>query len=289
MIARMTHIGVISLLIPILLFSSSSVFATDELIIGVFPRRDATLTNRMFTPLKEYLSEQLRRTVKLETAANFEVFMSRVRTGRYDLIHLNQYQYIQIHESHGYEVIAQNEEQSTKSIRGAIFVKTDSPISDISELKGKTIVFGGGKNAMMSYIVPTYLLQKAGLQRNDYKEQFAISPPNSLIAVYLGHADAGGAGEIVQRLKVVNSRIPKGSIKPLIVSEPLAHLPWAASKNMSDKLKNRVKQLLIGLSDTKEGRNILSSAGLTGINPASNSDYDTHRIIIDQVNPESSE
>jgi phosphonate transport system substrate-binding protein len=66
----------------------------DPLIVGIFPRRDAIITAKLFRPLTHYLGEQLALPVKLELSPNFEVFLKRLQARRYDLVHLNQYEYI---------------------------------------------------------------------------------------------------------------------------------------------------------------------------------------------------
>ncbi len=256
---------------------------SSELVLGVFPRRDPILTMSLFTPLGNYLSTHLDRPVRVETAANFKSFMQRVSEGRYDLVHLNQYQYIQIHQSSGFEAIAQNEEQGEATIRSAIFVRADAPIETLSDLRGKRIVFGGGPDAMMSYIVPSYLLHRAGLKKGDYQELFAISPPNAFLAAYFGQAEACGVGHLVFRLKVVSSRVSPDGMRLLAVSEPMAHLPWAIHPKYSKTLKNRIQALLVGLKRTEEGRSVLAQARLSGINVASDKDYALHRDIIKQV------
>ena len=246
--SRMKTRLLLPLLLLLLTLPPGMAHAGEPLTVGIFPRRDATLTMRMFSPLGDYLQRQLGIPVAVETAADFETFMARLAKGRYDLVHFNQYHYIQDHREHGFIAIAQNEERGDKTIQGALFVKSDSPIQEIRQLRGKRIIFGGGTSAMMSYIVPTYLLRQAGLRKGDYEEVYAISPPNSILAVYFGQADAGGAGEIVPRLKVVTSRVPPGGVTALAVSQPLAHLPWAVHPRMSKELRERIQTLLTGLS-----------------------------------------
>ncbi len=263
--------------------AEGSATSDDALIVGVFPRRNAETTIQIFTPLAEYLQKQLRRPVRLETAPDFEVFQERLAGRHYDLVHFNQYHYIKAHASYRYDVLVQNEEFGESVIRGAIYVRKDAGIENIGDLRGKRILFGGGKDAMMSYLVPRHLLLKGGLARGDYQESLAASPPNAVLATYLGLADAGGAGEVVRRLPIVKNRIDVSALNLIAVSEPLPHLPWAVKSELNRELRDKLRTLLLHLKDSEEGRTVLDKARLTGFQPAVDADYDVHRKIIDRV------
>jgi phosphonate transport system substrate-binding protein len=275
--------GVIALLLLLLLFSSALSFATDSLVVGVFPRRDAAISAKLFRPLALYLERELAVPVSLELSPDFDSFLVNLKKRHYDLVHLNPFDYLSAHDELGYDALVQNEEFGEATIKGAIYVRHDSGITSLAQLKGKNILFGGGPRAMMSYLVPTYLLQQAGLKKGDYEETYAINPPNAVIATYLRRSDAGGAGEVVRRLPVVSSRIDVSQLKIIAESQPLPHLPWAVKNELPSELKQRLETLLIGLKQTEEGREILKHARLSAFNPATDKDYDAHREIVDSV------
>lgn len=257
--------------------------ATEPLVMGVFPRRDAAISAKLFRPLARYLERELGVPVAMELSPDFDTFLKNLNQRRYDLVHLNPFDYLSAHKDLDYDALVQNEEFGEATIMGAIYVRHDSGIKQLSQLKGKSILFGGGPRAMMSYIVPTYLLQQAGLTKGDYQESYAINPPNAVLATYLRRADAGGAGEVVQRLPVVTQKIDVSQLDVIAVSQPLPHLPWAVKREMSSELKQRIEQLLVNLKHSKEGRQILKQARLSAFNPVTDKDYDAHRAIVDSV------
>ncbi len=271
------------MLLLALIFWSTLSECADPLVMGVFPRRDAAITAKLFRPLSQYLEQELGIPVSMELSPDFDTFITRLKERRYDLVHLNPFDYVSAHDDLAYDALVQNEEFGEKTIMGAIYVRHDSGIRELHELKGKKILFGGGPRAMMSYIVPTYLLRQAGLTRADYEEAFAINPPNAILATYLRRADAGGAGEVVRRLPVVTSKIDVDQLDVIAFSQPLPHLPWAVKQEMPQPLKQRLQSLLVNLKQSEEGREILKQARLSAFNPATDSDYDAHREIIDSV------
>ena len=253
------------------------------LVLGIFPRRNPTTTIKFFTPLARYLSDQLGRKVKLKTERDFPTFLNQVSEQGYDIVHYNQYQYIKSHKSKKYMVIAQNEEFGDKKISGSILVRKDSGLNSLQDLKNKTIIFGGGKTAMVSYVMPTALLRRAGLKNGDYKEEFSKNPPNTLLSIYYKQADAAGIGHIILKLPSVTNSIDISKIKSLATSTPLAHLPWAVKTNMPSELQLKIKQALLSLNNSQEGLMILKKANLTGIHHADDHDYDAHRKILKEV------
>lgn len=257
---------------------------TDELVVGIFPRRSPSSTVRMYRPLVDYLQASLGIEVKLEPAKNYAKFIQHLSEGRYDLVHLNQTQYIQAHSQSGYQVVAQNEEFGQPYIKSAIFSKADSPIHKLTDLKGKRIIFWGDQSAMVSYIVPTVMLREAGLKKGDYEEKFAINPPNAVVAVHKGLSDAAGAGEVAIMLPMVKNIIDVSSLRKLAVGDALPHLPWAMKGELPAELIQKTTQLLLSLDQTERGKRALLSAKLSRLNAAQDSDYDPARALLATYN-----
>ncbi len=255
----------------------------DSLKLGIFPRRRAETTKKMFLPLAQSLSEQLNTPITLETTHDFASFWEKVSNQEYDIVHFNQYHYVKSHANFGYRVIVQNVELGYSKIAGALLVRRDSEIKSLQDLKGKKIVFGGGRGAMQAYITATYLLRQAGLNKGDYFEQFALNPPKACIATYYRQAAAAGAGNYVLDLPNVKKQIDTKKMKYLAVSKPMAHLPWAVKQSMSDERAQQIKQAMIKLVESKKGKVILQSAHITKFLPVIDRDYNTHREIIKNV------
>jgi phosphonate transport system substrate-binding protein len=255
--------------------------ADDALVMGVFPRRNAAETTRIFTPMAEHLSAQLGRQVRLVTSRDFESFWQGVTARRYDIVHYNQYHYIRSAQS--YQVIAHIEEGGKSTIAGAVFVRKDSGITNLSQLRGRAVLFGGGEDAMISYIANVYLLLQAGLKKDDFKSLFAVNPPNSILALHHRQADAAGAGDGVLELPVVRSTISTDELTTLAVSQPLLQLPMAVKRDMPAKLRASIQSILVNLKSSEAGQKVLKEAALTGMGKAEDKDYDPHRKIVRAV------
>ncbi|NNJ92636.1 MAG: PhnD/SsuA/transferrin family substrate-binding protein [Gammaproteobacteria bacterium] len=255
----------------------------QEILMGIFPRRNTKVTYRMFSTLASHLSAISGTRVKLESAKNFKQFWENVKQQKYDLVHFNQYHYVVAHANHGYQAIAMNEENGSNTLSGSIITRKDSGIETLADLKDKTIVFGGGPRAMQSFIIPTWLLEKQGISKDQYKTEFARTPPNAIFSVYHKQADAAGAGDAALKMKQVQKAIHVSNLKYLALSDPQPHLPWATSTNMPEEQAKQLQSALLSMNNDAFGKIILKKAGLTAIHPAVDSDYDGARKVIVDV------
>ncbi|ABK44436.1 phosphonate ABC transporter, periplasmic phosphonate-binding protein [Magnetococcus marinus MC-1] len=271
------------LLVVLLACNSTLVLAAEPLIMGVFPRRNATTTYQMFTPLTNYLATHLGRPVRLITSKDFPSFWQLVEREELDLVHFNQLHYLRAHHAHGYNALAMNEEFGSSTIRGALVVRRQSGITHLSDLRGKTIIFGGGRSAMMSYVLPMHLLANAGLYKKDFTTRFAVNPPNAVLALVHKQAEAAGTGDVILNLPTVRSRVNTDDLTILARSAPVPHLPWATRGSMAPALRDQLRNILTTMKQDKNGGKVLQHAMLTNFISANDASFDPHREIVKQV------
>jgi len=272
------------LLCFLLIFADAAVFADETLTMGVFPRRNSGVTTKMFKPLSNYLSQETGVKIKLETAKNFPAFWRNVRGKRYDIAHFNQLHYLMSKDSVGYEVFAKNEEFGKSVVAPAIAVRKDSGINTLEDLKGKRIIFGGGKLAMIAHVGIKNLLYDAGLTAKSYTSMMGKNPPNAAMAVYFKKADAAGIGDIGLSVPILKKKININEMMIIETGKPHAHIPWVFKSSLPDDVKNKIKQAVGKLNSSPDGKKILKRAGMTGLVAASDRDYDASRAEMKKYN-----
>jgi phosphonate transport system substrate-binding protein len=235
----------------------------------------------MIKPLVDHLSRKLGREISLVTSKDFDSFWKGVTEERYDIVHYNQYHYIR--SARTYRVIAHQQEFGKDAVAGALFVRKDSGITQVSQLRGRTIIFGGGRDAMLSHIAPRFLLMQSGLKEGDFRSEFAVNPPNALLALYHRQADAAGGGDILIDLPVVRNAINAQELTVLATTEPLLFLPWAVKRSMPAKLRESVQSVMVSLEREDAGKKALNAAKATGMGKAEDRDYNPHRKMINAV------
>lgn len=260
-------------LIFILIFSDTAVMADEELTMGVFPRRNSTVTIKMFRPFANFIAKETGIKIRLETAKNFSTFWKNVKAGRYDIAHFNQLHYLLSKDTVGYQVFAKNEEFGKSKVSPAIVVRKDSGIKSLNDLKGKTIIFGGGKLAMIAHVGNKVILYDAGIQPDTYKSIMAKNPPNATLAVYYKRADAAGIGDVGLSTPAIKKKMNTDEMFFLATGVPQPHLPWVFKKSLKLETKNKIRSAITKLNSTVAGKNILNKAAMTALLPATDAEY----------------
>ena len=266
----------------LVLFVLTTTSALADITVGIFPRRDVSTSHKIFKPLALYLSQELGEKVVLDVPKDFDAFWKSLGEKKYDLVHFNQYHYLRGNKEFGYKVIVSNKEQGSKQIAGAFSVRKDSGINTLDDLHGNTILFGGGKKAMGSYIAPTAILKKAGLKAEvDYKVSFAKNPPNAVIAVFNKAADAAGSGNVILNIGAVKKKVDVSQMKILAQSEPFVQLPWAVHPDMSAEKMKQIQALMVGLEENDAGKEVLKAAKVDAFYTVSDADFAKVKEIVE--------
>lgn len=239
---------------------------------GVFPRWNAQIMVAEFTPLAQALGKSVGRDVRIETDKDFASFMQRVYAREFDLIHVNQLQYLQAHDQAGYQAIAKLCESADCTIRAVIVTRADSGVRDIAGLRGGTVAFGG-QGAMVSHVLARELLRRNGLADSDYRSVFAKNPPNALLTVYNGAADAAGVGSPVFERPEITRRLDTGRLRVLLESAPVPPLPIAVRGDLDPALTKALRDALLNLARTTEGSTLLARMGATHFAAAGHPEY----------------
>lgn len=251
--------------------------------IGIFPRMAPDRMVESFRPLADWLGERLGRKVELGSAPDLHAFWNHLKQDRYDLVHYNQYHYIKAHKLLNHRAILKNEELGRSTIRAVIVVPADSPIVRVQQLRGHKILFGGGGEAMVAYIMARDLLRQKGLEPGDYLQATTLTPVEALRFLYYGQGDAASGGDVLLRLDEMPWKSSGKPPRAIALSRPIAQLPWAVSPRVSQDEGARIRDALLSLNDSPKGQHILRLAKLTGLHPADNSDYDPARRIVARV------
>lgn len=260
-------------LIALLAMPLSAVAA--DLKFGILPRLAEKEMRDGFTPLAEYLSKELGRTVTLVIPKDFDTWRKEAEAGAYDFVYTNPYLYVLLKKAvPETEVIAiSSEPEVGDNIKGTIIVKKDSPIKSIAELRGKTVAATDPGSAG-AYLVQMKMLSKAGLKKDDVKVIFEKRRDPVADAVLAGKAEAGFVrDDDVEKLKVGGDKFRK-----IAVSDPIPNWPIAISKKMDPATAKKLKDAILKL---KKGDlktiSVLGPARIEGFVPVTDKDYDIMR------------
>ena len=210
--------------------------AQAEIVFGVIPLQDKEVMVQKFTPLANYLSEQLGEPVTLKIGSNYDEIESGLVNGDIQIAYVGPSGAVKMNQDNpAVFPLVKVVKGGSPFYKSYVIAKADSPLNSPADLKGKVFAFGD-KGSTSSYLVPKYILAKNGVTIDDLKEaKLTGSHSNVLKAVLDGSVDAGGLKE---SLALKN----KDKVKFLEISKPIPNFPICA--NLKVLGKEKAKKIL---------------------------------------------
>ncbi len=262
----------------------AAAFAENKppLVLGFMPYLNAELLLEKYTPLAQYLSRKIGRTVQIHVAKNYAEHIRATGEDELDISFLGGSPYVVIGDEYGLKpLLARYEFDGAPTFGAVIFVAKNSPVQSLSELTGKRVAFGSAKSTLSTQ-VPVYMLMQAGVQLRDLAAyEHLRNHTNVILGVELGDFDAGAVAE-----EVFQENADK-NIRVLAHSPVLSTHVFVTRTTLDQNLRTRIASALTSLKDDPQGAAVLKAIGgnLSGFVPVQDSDYDLHREILKDVLP----
>lgn len=249
--------------------------ATDvkQYIFGVHPLHNPKKLHEVYGPLVDYINSNLHAEnvlIRLEASRSYAVFDEKLYNGHFHFALPNPYQTIQSVD-HGYEIFGKM--ANDDDFRGIILLRKDSPIKEVTDLRGKTVSYPA-PTALAATMMPQMYLMERGLDvMKDINNVYVGSQESSMMSVYLRNSAAGATWPPPWR-KFQEDR--PDIARELYVkwqTDPLPSNGLVARKDVPDALRDKVASLLFSMQETPEGRAILERIPLSRFEPADNATY----------------
>jgi phosphonate transport system substrate-binding protein len=248
-------------------------------------------TLHRFKPLTAYLSKKL--GVSFEATAIDTVDFTR-QVDSLDFTHTNSLLYVIMKRNYGVDILAAEKAGSSGArAKGLIITLKKSGIRGVSNLKGKSMVFG-------PMLGPTsYMSQLDILLRNGIDPESSLSysiPPGSykhekvIYGVLFGKYDAGAAPLMDFERMVSDGRIDRNDFEVVAEGEPIPYCNFGVTQKVDDAFAKRFKQVLLSLKkdDTIEidGEvvKVLERAMVDGYEDIQDKDFDVVRAMAKRTN-----
>ncbi len=239
--------------------------------MGAFPSVPAAKLQELFTPLAEELTRELGKKVRLSTKPTFEAFEEVLNSEYFDIAHIQPFDYVDAHDKHNYLALARRNEE----LEALFVVRPDSKLNSIRDLKGKK-VSSPPPDAAISHLADM-ALKDAGLNlKTDVRREYARNHFSCLQNVLIGEADVCVA--VVQMIKKIEKE--KKMEVPFKIIHRSAKIPptlFIVHKRVSQKDREVMLKVILGLQDNAGGRKILDSLGFKPFVPARDGDYNVIR------------
>jgi phosphonate transport system substrate-binding protein len=269
------------------LFSSAFAESPRKYIkIAVLPCSNIEVTFKKFYPLITYLKNKTGMDVKLLVPANFEEFRGGLENGEIDFALQDPHILFKLIDLFNHDEILRTltmEGGTTQT--GVVIVSKDSKIKKLSDLKGKTVMFGA-ESSTTKWVAAKILFENNGINIDTDLKGYSHGGCCEDIAfsVYLKSVDAGVVcdhflAEHAEKQKDLG--VKASQLVVISQTRPVPTRIFAARKGVDKEITAAVNQALLSLDKQKpEEARILSTGEMGGFQRARVEDYEPVRALM---------
>jgi phosphonate transport system substrate-binding protein len=245
-----------------------------ELNVALLPDEAAAKIIQDNQGLKEYLTKELGKPIKLHVLTSYAAMIEAVRARNIDLAYFGPLSYCLARSKCDIECFAAKTKDGKTTYRSILIANKDAGIKDFAGVKGKKMGFGDVASTS-SHLMPKYtLFKKAGLrEKRDYTESFLGHHDVVAINVQAGNVDAGGLNEFIYAGMLERGKIDLKKIVVLGYSDPWPDYPWAYQNDLAPQLRDKIRSAFLALKNPE----ILKPLKADGFAPMTDKDYDVIR------------
>ncbi|MEF2144067.1 MAG: phosphate/phosphite/phosphonate ABC transporter substrate-binding protein [Desulfovibrionaceae bacterium] len=237
--------------------------------------------------LLEYLRRETGLPLRQVFPDTFDEHIEMVRRGEIDISFSNPFVYIQLAESGARAFARVVEPSGEPSFRGQIICRKDNrSIDRLADCRGKRWI-AVDPNSAGGFLFPLGLFLENGIGRGDFKQlAFAPGPGGKqekvVLSVYSGAYDVGSIRK--GTLDILAGKIDLNKIRILAETRDYPGWVYSARAGFDPKVVECVAQAMFALGrNGQDDAPILSAAGIRGIVPARDNDYDPVRVLARQL------
>ena len=241
----------LSLVLAILCLSlfSLQVNAQAVLRVSAIPDESPTELQRKFLPLGEYLSKETGMKVEFIAVTDYAAVVEALATNKVDMAWLGGFTYIQakIRTNGAVKPIIQRLED--EKFTSKFIIPEGSTVKTLTDLKGKTFVFGS-PSSTSGHLMPRFYLMKAGINPDKDFKNIAFSGAHDATVAFVagGKADAGALNASVWD-KLSDAKNPNTEkVKVFYTTLPYHDYNWTVRGGLDAALTKKISDAFLKLS-----------------------------------------
>ncbi len=241
-------------------------------------------------PFEEYLSEQLGCDVTVTLATDYSTIVEAMASGKVDIGIMPPAAYVQAREQGAAKALLssalgdydENEQpvadSAVSTFKGEVLVKADSTMTNLADLKGKTIATLSA-NSASGYIYPVAEMKDLGIDPTTDCTLITVNDiPSEITAVLNGQADAAFVFEgarYVFKGKFENNDLFKDLKVLYLTKGDIPNDAIAVNPSMSTDLQEKVKEVFLNMPNDEAGKEAMAMWNHTSYSEADEAAYDT--------------
>ncbi|OGT25363.1 MAG: hypothetical protein A2Z17_04495 [Gammaproteobacteria bacterium RBG_16_66_13] len=235
-----------------------------------------TLTG--YAGLLAYLEQELGRPLELVQRGTYAELNALMQAGELDVALVCPFPYVQGHRAFGMELLAAAVHRDQAAHYSYLVVPADSDVASLEDLRGKTFAFSD-PNSHSGWLAPAYELALMGETQDSFfgRYVFTYHHSESVRAVADHLVDGAAVDSLIY--DYLASTDPELIARTRMIAEwgPYPSPPFVVRPDLDLALKERLRQLLVSMSDDPRGREVLNKLQLDGFAAIQDEAYDQVR------------
>jgi phosphonate transport system substrate-binding protein len=239
-------------------------------------------TGRLVKGMKDigdYIEKETGLKVQSDVPTSYVAVVEAVCADKLDVAWVSPLAYILAHQKCNADMqLASINSAGKTTYHGLIIARTAADIQKLDDVKGKRFAWVD-PTSTSGYLYPRALLADKGIKPSDLgQEVVAGGHDKVVIALMNGQVDAGAVYDDAR--DVVIKQFPDVKEKTRVIgqTEEIPNDGVAFNKNMPPETVKKVKDALIKLASTDEGKKVYKDAlGTNGVAPTTDADYNPVR------------
>ncbi len=254
--------------------------ATPVYRLAVHPLHNPRKLSEAYQPLIDHLNRRVSGVrFELEASRDYQAYEAKFRARAPAFLLPNPWQTLEAMKV-GYAVIAMAGDAG--DFKGLFVVRRDSGIREPVQLKGKVVSYPS-PTALAASIMPQYFLHTHGIDvQRDIDNRYVGSQESSIMNVYLKQAHAGATWPPPWRLFQKDHPREAAALMVAWETPPLLNNSIMARDDIPPDIREGVRQALLGLLDSPEGKAILAGMETARFHAADDASYGPVREFINR-------
>jgi phosphonate transport system substrate-binding protein len=223
--------------------------------------------------------------IRVTVASDYAAVIEALRNRTADLAFVHPAGYVLANREAKATILVRNQWHGKTSFTARIFVRKDSKLAALEQLRGRTIAFVDPASSS-GYIYPMVMLIQRGLVQNRdpktfFREvMFAGSHDAAMRALQNGHVDAIASFDLA-REQYIKDPAERERIVFVAETPPIPEAGIAAREGLDPGVRDRLRAALLQIRVPGHAALLNRLYGIDGFEPADDRDYDPVRVAVD--------
>lgn len=250
----------------------------ERLKIGVLPGEDGTMLKARFTPLLDYLAQQLGIATELVIPEDYEALVQAFGNGQIDLALFGGVTFLAAETAHGAVSLVLRE--IDLHFQSTYLIRTDLQAGRLEDCAGLRLAFGS-RQSTSGHLMPRYFMAERGIDVDSFFSEliYSGSHDRTIELVANDKADLGVVDKQVIDALFRSGAIDGSQVRVLEESPQFPDYVWAVPPDLDLDLRRQLRSAFLELlPDGGKKSEILSRLQTRYFLPATQEDFRVLRM-----------